>query len=252
MRSARRSASGSRRSGKSLSAPTAHARGGRRPERRRRLSTASGGRARCSSGRGLPATASGRAIKPGAGSVLSVAFNHDGTLLATASYRGRVDLWNAATHTHHGSPMKATDDGFPSVVFDPSGRLVAAARDRAGAGLARGRSAAGVRAALRPHRTRHGDRFRLERPVPGHHERFRRDQALGPGDRSRLRRRAGREPEPGIGDPVHRPAVSGHPERVQPGRQGACRRRRPTRARCCGTSTRRCGNSARARSSAGT
>jgi WD40 repeat protein len=68
----------------------------------------------------------GRAIKPGAGSVLSVAFNHDGTLLATASYRGRVDLWNAATHTHHGSPMKATDDGFPSVVFDPSGRLVAA------------------------------------------------------------------------------------------------------------------------------
>jgi WD40 repeat protein len=40
----------------------------------------------------------GRAIVPGAGSVLSVAFNHDGTLLATGSYRGQLDLWDVATH----------------------------------------------------------------------------------------------------------------------------------------------------------
>jgi WD40 repeat protein len=68
----------------------------------------------------------GRAIAPGAGSVLAVAFNHDGTLLATGSYRGRLDLWNVATRRRHGKPMRVADDGFPSVAFDPSSRLVAA------------------------------------------------------------------------------------------------------------------------------
>jgi WD40 repeat protein/class 3 adenylate cyclase/energy-coupling factor transporter ATP-binding protein EcfA2 len=67
----------------------------------------------------------GRTIVPGAGSVLSVAFNHDGTLLATGSYRGRLDLWDVATHSHHGRPMTVADDGFPSVAFDASGRFVA-------------------------------------------------------------------------------------------------------------------------------
>lgn len=67
----------------------------------------------------------GRAIKPGAGSVLSVAFNTDGTLLATGSYKGRLDLWDVATRKRHGKPMKVTDDGVPSVAFDPSGELVA-------------------------------------------------------------------------------------------------------------------------------
>jgi WD40 repeat protein len=68
----------------------------------------------------------GAPITPGAGSVLSVAFDHSGTLLATASYAGRVDLWDVANHAHHGNPMRVTDDGFASVAFDPSGRLVAA------------------------------------------------------------------------------------------------------------------------------
>ena len=65
-------------------------------------------------------------IRPGAGSVLSLAFNHGGTLLATGSYRRRVDLWDAATQARHGKPMKVADDGFPSVTFDPSGEFVAA------------------------------------------------------------------------------------------------------------------------------
>ena len=67
----------------------------------------------------------GRPIRPGAGSVLSVAFNRDGTLLATGSYAGRLDLWDVATHAHHGAPMRVADDGVPSVAFDASGRLVA-------------------------------------------------------------------------------------------------------------------------------
>jgi WD40 repeat protein len=67
----------------------------------------------------------GRAIVPGAGSVLAVAFDPDGTLLATGT-NGRLDLWDVSTQARHGKPMKVTDDGFPSVSFDPSGRLVAA------------------------------------------------------------------------------------------------------------------------------
>ena len=68
----------------------------------------------------------GRAIAPGGGSVLSVAFNRDGTLLATASYFGRLDLWDVSSQAGHGKPMRVTDDGFPSVAFDPTGGLVAA------------------------------------------------------------------------------------------------------------------------------
>lgn len=67
----------------------------------------------------------GRAIAPGGGSVLSVAFNREGTLLATGSYFGRLDLWDVATHARHGKPMRVADDGVLSVAFDPSGRLVA-------------------------------------------------------------------------------------------------------------------------------
>jgi WD40 repeat protein/tRNA A-37 threonylcarbamoyl transferase component Bud32 len=68
----------------------------------------------------------GRAIVPRAGSVLAVAFNRDGTLLATGSYFHRLDLWDVATQARHGTPMNVSDEGFPSVSFDPSGRLVAA------------------------------------------------------------------------------------------------------------------------------
>ena len=68
----------------------------------------------------------GRAIKPGAGSVLSLAFSMDGTLLATGSYFGRLDLWDVATRAHHGETMRVADDGVLSVAFDPTGSLVAA------------------------------------------------------------------------------------------------------------------------------
>ena len=57
--------------------------------------------------------------------MLSLAFNSDGTLLATGSYRGKLDLWGVATQMRHGKPMKVADDGVLSVAFDPSGRLVA-------------------------------------------------------------------------------------------------------------------------------
>jgi WD40 repeat protein/class 3 adenylate cyclase len=67
----------------------------------------------------------GREIAPGGGSVLSVAFNPDGTLLATGSYRGRLDLWDVATQARHGNSMSVADDGILSVAFDPSGALVA-------------------------------------------------------------------------------------------------------------------------------
>jgi len=66
----------------------------------------------------------GRRIVPGAGSVVAVSFNPDGTLLATGS-GGRLDLWDVATQAHHGEPMRISDDGVQSVAFDPSGRLVA-------------------------------------------------------------------------------------------------------------------------------
>ena len=66
----------------------------------------------------------GRKIAPGAGSVVAVAFNRDGTLLATGS-AGRLDLWDVATQAHHGEPMRVSDDGIQSVAFDPSGSLVA-------------------------------------------------------------------------------------------------------------------------------
>jgi WD40 repeat protein/class 3 adenylate cyclase len=67
----------------------------------------------------------GRVIAPGGGSVLSVGFNREGTLLATGSYFGRLDLWDVATHAGHGKPMRVADDGVLSVAFDASGRLVA-------------------------------------------------------------------------------------------------------------------------------
>jgi len=55
-----------------------------------------------------------------------MAFSRDGTLLATGSYRGRLDLWDVATQAHHGRRMTVADDGLASVAFDSSGRLVAA------------------------------------------------------------------------------------------------------------------------------
>jgi WD40 repeat protein/class 3 adenylate cyclase/tRNA A-37 threonylcarbamoyl transferase component Bud32 len=68
----------------------------------------------------------GRRITPGGGSVLAVAFNRTGTMLATGSYRGQIDLWDVATRAHRGKAMKVSDEGFPSVAFDPNGSIVVA------------------------------------------------------------------------------------------------------------------------------
>jgi WD40 repeat protein len=67
----------------------------------------------------------GPTIEPGAGSVLSVAFSHDGTLLATGSYKGRLDLWDVATRARVGKPVTIADDGVLTVAFAPSDDLVA-------------------------------------------------------------------------------------------------------------------------------
>jgi WD40 repeat protein len=67
----------------------------------------------------------GQVIRPGAGSVLSLAFSPDGALLATGSYAGRLDLWDLADRRRHGRTMRVTDDGVLSVAFEPEGRLVA-------------------------------------------------------------------------------------------------------------------------------
>jgi WD40 repeat protein len=58
--------------------------------------------------------------------VLALAFNRDGTLLATGSYRHRLDLWDVSTRARRGKPLEVSDEGFPGVSFDPSGRFVAA------------------------------------------------------------------------------------------------------------------------------
>jgi WD40 repeat protein/tRNA A-37 threonylcarbamoyl transferase component Bud32 len=68
----------------------------------------------------------GRSIRPGSGSLLALAFNRDGTLLATGSYGHRLDLWDVSTQARHGKSTYVSDEGFPSVSFDSSGRLVAA------------------------------------------------------------------------------------------------------------------------------
>ena len=138
----------------------------------------------------------GRAIKPGAGSVLSVAFNADGTLLATGSYTGRLDLWDVATRAHHGKPMKVADDGVLSVAFDPSGRLVAGG---GAIGPVRVWRVADQRPAFPPLSGHTGPitgaAFDASGCLPRNHEPVRWDQAVGPGHRSRLRRRAGGERE---------------------------------------------------------
>ena len=121
--------------------------------------------------------------------------------------------------------------------------------DRTGAGLARGRSAAGLSAPRRPHRPRHRGGVRPDRLVPRDHEPVRRDQAVGPGHGSRLRRRAGRRARgparstPSIDLPV--PAGCG----TRSARTASCWPSRESRhARCCGTSTRRSGAGVPARS----
>ena len=64
-------------------------------------------------------------VAPEAGSVFAVAFNPDGSLLATGSYRGQLDLWDVATRTHHGKTMRVAGDAVLSAAFDPANELLA-------------------------------------------------------------------------------------------------------------------------------
>ena len=165
----------------------------------------------------------GRAIAPGAGSVLSVAFNADGTLLATGSYKGRLDLWDVATQKRHGKPMTVVDDGVPSVAFDPSGELVAGG---GAIGPARVWRVADQRPAFPPLAGHTGPitgtAFDPHGSFLATTTLFGATQALGPGDRSRLRRRVRRKPESAqLAHVAHRPSVPRAAQRVQPGRQAA-------------------------------
>jgi WD40 repeat protein/tRNA A-37 threonylcarbamoyl transferase component Bud32 len=65
----------------------------------------------------------GRSITPGAGSVLALAFNQEGTLMVTGSYGGQLDVWDLPTRARHGKPMRIADDGVLSVAFDPASRF---------------------------------------------------------------------------------------------------------------------------------
>ena len=99
-----------------------------------------------------------RQIVPGAGSVLAVAFNADGTLLATGS--------GAARPVGRGDPgtSRQPDEGVGRRCPERRVRSERPARrrrrsDRPGARVARGRSAAGLSAPHRPHRPVTGAAF---------------------------------------------------------------------------------------------
>jgi hypothetical protein len=60
--------------------------------------------------------------------VSSVAFSHDGTLLASAGADGTVRLWNPATERPVGAPLHASArHGVNEVAFSPDGTLLASA-----------------------------------------------------------------------------------------------------------------------------
>ncbi|MEV4105834.1 hypothetical protein AB0J42_36835, partial [Nonomuraea sp. NPDC049649] len=65
------------------------------------------------------------------GPVYSVAFNPDGTRLATASADGTVRIWNPATGRQIGTPLADHTGPVYSVAFNPDGtRLASAGEDR--------------------------------------------------------------------------------------------------------------------------
>ena len=213
-------------------------------------STASSGRARCSSGTWTPGSRVGRAIAPGAGSVLAVAFNPDGTLLATGSARAARPVGCG----HPGAPRQADEGG---------GRR----RSRASRSIrAAGSSPAAARSG--PVRVwRVADQRPAFPPLSGHTgpvtgaafdpagsflattSLFGGTRLWDPGHGSRLRRRAGRKREARLARAVHRPSRSWGCG-TRSARTASCwPSRESRRARCCGTSTRRSGAGVRARSS---
>ena len=172
-------------------------------------STASSGRARCSSGTWTPVRRVGRCDRAGRriGAVRGLQPRRHAA--RDRQLRGRLDLWDVATQARHGKPMRVADDGFLSVAFDPSGRLVAGG---GAIGPVRVWRVADQRPAFPPLAGHTG-------PVTGAAfdpagsflattSLFGGDQAVGPGHRSRLRRRAGRKPETRLAHVVHRPSAS--------------------------------------------
>jgi hypothetical protein len=61
--------------------------------------------------------------------VSSVAFNQDGTILASASYDHTVRLWNRATQKRIGQPLEGQGGQLMTVALSPDGKVVASGGD---------------------------------------------------------------------------------------------------------------------------
>ena len=62
-------------------------------------------------------------------SVTAVAFNRDGTTLATGGSGGRIRLWDVATHRQIGAPLTADFEYVTAVAFSPDGTMLATASE---------------------------------------------------------------------------------------------------------------------------
>ena len=196
----------------------------------------------------------GQAIVPGAGSVLSVAFNPDGTLLATGSYEGGSTCGTWPTQTRRGKPMRVVGRRLPERRVRPERPARRRRRrDRPGARLACARSASGLsprspatpaQSPVRPS-TRRASFLATTSLFGG-------DQAVGSRHGPGLWRRVGRKPEARLARRRRSTFRSwGCGTRSAP--TASCWRSPASRrSRCCGTSTRRSGASVPARSSAET
>lgn len=57
--------------------------------------------------------------------VYAVAFNSDGTMLASGSGDHTIRLWDVVTHQQIGAPLSGHTDTVTSVAFSPDGRVLA-------------------------------------------------------------------------------------------------------------------------------
>lgn len=67
----------------------------------------------------------GMPLVPQRHSILSLAFDRRGVLLATGSFEGRTELWNVESRQPLGHPMDVQDDGAAGVAFAPDGHRLA-------------------------------------------------------------------------------------------------------------------------------